>query len=115
MSHNYTPQSDSLYTYLRRTQKILSALEELNPAWAECIRSLLEEKDETIEEQRQELEEKDETIEEQRQELEANGEKFEEQRQEIDGLKRKLDCQPNCCDNDGSSNCAMSRSRKSYG
>lgn len=60
------------------------------------------------------LEEKDETIEEQRQELEANGEKFEEQRQEIDDLKRKLDCQPNCCDNDGSSNCAMSRSRKSY-
>ena len=57
------------------------------------------------------LEEKDETIEEQRQELEANGEKFQEQRQEIDDLKHKLDCQPNCCDNDGSSNCAMSRSR----
>lgn len=57
------------------------------------------------------LEEKDETIEEQRQELEANGEKFEEQRQEIDDLKRKIDCQPNYCDNDGSSNCAMSRSQ----
>ncbi len=57
------------------------------------------------------LEEKDETIEEQRQELEAKDEKIEEQRQELDDLKRERDCQPNYCENDGSSNCAMSRSR----
>lgn len=57
------------------------------------------------------LEEKDETIEEQRQELEAKDEKIEEQRQELDDLKRERDCQPNYCENDGSSNCIMSRSR----
>ena len=102
MSHNYTPQCASLYTNLRRTTTIaLSALEELNPAWAECIRSLLEEKDETIEEQRQENEAKDETN--------------EKLQQVIDDLNRKLDCQPNYCENDGSSNCAMSRSRICYG
>ncbi len=76
MSHNYTPQCESLYTNLGLVQKILSALEELNPAWAECIRSLLEEKDETIE----------------------------EQRQEIADLKYERDWQPNAWDNDGSSN-----------
>jgi len=65
-----------LYTNLGLVQKILSALEELNPAWAECIRSLLEEKDETIE----------------------------EQRQEIADLKYERDWQPNAWDNDGSSN-----------
>jgi hypothetical protein len=65
-----------LYTHLRRVQKILSALDELHPAWAECIRSLLEEKDKTIE----------------------------EQRQEIADLKYERDCEPNDWDNDGSSN-----------
>ncbi len=54
----------------------LSALEDLNPDWAECIRSLLEEKDETIE----------------------------EQRQEIADLRYERDCQPNHWDNDGLSN-----------
>ncbi len=76
MSHNYTPQCESLYISLGRVKKILSALEELKPAWAECIRSLLEEKDETIE----------------------------EQQQEIDDLRRERDWQPNAWDNDGSSN-----------
>ncbi|PSB49113.1 hypothetical protein C7B67_17280 [filamentous cyanobacterium Phorm 6] len=76
MSHNYTPQCESLYTHLRRAAIALSALDELNPAWAECIRSLLEEKDETIE----------------------------EQRQEIADLKYERDWQPNDWDNDGSSN-----------
>ena len=76
MSHNYTPQCESLYTNLGRVQKILSALDELKPAWAECIRSLLEEKDETIE----------------------------EQRQEIADLRYERDCEPNAWDNDGTSN-----------
>ena len=76
MCHNYTPQCESFYTHLRRVQKILSALDELKPAWAESIRSLLEEKDETIK----------------------------EQQQIIDDLKRELAWQPNYWDNDGSSN-----------
>jgi hypothetical protein len=76
MCHNYTPQCESFYTHLRRVHKILSVLEELKPAWAECIRNLLEEKDETIE----------------------------EQRQEIADLKYERDCEPNAYDNDGTSN-----------
>lgn len=60
------------------------------------------------------LEEKDETIEEQRQELEAKDETIKNQQQVINDLNDQLDCQPNYCENDGSSNCAMSRSRICY-
>ncbi|MCC3410436.1 MAG: hypothetical protein JGK24_03770 [Microcoleus sp. PH2017_29_MFU_D_A] len=74
MFDNYNPQDGLLYAKHSLTP-IFSALEELNPAWAECIRSLLDDKDETIQ----------------------------EQRQEIDDLKYELDCQPNPWDNDGSS------------
>jgi len=76
MFHNCNPQDGQFFANLRRTTIALSALDELNPAWAECIRSLLEEMDETIE----------------------------EQRQEIADLKYERDCEPNARDNDGTSN-----------
>jgi hypothetical protein len=75
MFDNYNPQDGLLYAKHSLTP-IFSALEELNPVWAECIRSLLEEKDETIE----------------------------EQQQEIDDLKYERNWEPNAWDNDGSSN-----------
>lgn len=75
MFDNYNPQDGLLYAKHSLTP-IFSALEELNPAWAECIRSLLEEKDETIE----------------------------EQQQEIDDLRYERNWEPNAWDNDGSSN-----------
>ncbi|MEG3844909.1 hypothetical protein [Microcoleus sp. herbarium14] len=76
MFDNYNPQGGQWYAKHSLTAIALSALEDLNPDWAECIRSLLEEKDETIQ----------------------------EQRQEIDDLRRERDYQPNYWDNDGSSN-----------
>ena len=76
MFHNCNPQDGQLFANQSRATIALSALEELNPAWAECIRSLLEEKDETIE----------------------------EQRQEIADLRYERDWQPNAWDNDSSSN-----------
>ncbi len=76
MFHNYNPQDEQWYVKHSLIAIALSALEKLNPAWAECIRSLLEEKDETIE----------------------------KQRQEIDDLRRERDWHPNDWDNDGSSN-----------
>ena len=48
-------------------------------------------------------------------EKEAQDETIKDQQQVIDDLNRKLDCQPNYCENDGSSNCAMPRSRICYG
>ena len=97
MSHNYTSQCESLYTNLRRTQKTLSVLEKLYRALAESHRALAES-------HRSVLEEK-----------EAQDETIKDRQQVIDDLNRKLDCQPNYCENDGSSNCAMSRSRICYG
>ena len=97
MSHNYTSQCESLYTNLRRTQKTLSVLEKLYRALAESHRALAES-------HRSVLEEK-----------EAQDETIKDQQQVIDDLNCKLDCQPNYCENDGSSNCAMSRSRICYG
>ena len=76
MFHNYNPQDGQWYAKHSLTAIALSALEDLNPDWAECIRSLLEEMDETIE----------------------------EQRQEIANLKYERDCEPNAWDNDGTSN-----------
>ena len=76
MFHNCNPQDGQLFADQSRATIALSALEELNPAWAECIRSLLEEKDETIE----------------------------EQRQEIADLRCERDCEPNAWDNDATSN-----------
>ncbi|MEG3976662.1 hypothetical protein QT970_18860 [Microcoleus sp. herbarium8] len=99
MSHNYTPQSDSLYTYLRRTQKTLSALEELNPAWAECIRSLLEDIDDDLKQEKFELQ----------QEINHLRQKKFELQQRIDDLRRELESNY-YCDNDGSRNCKLSRS-----
>jgi predicted RNase H-like nuclease (RuvC/YqgF family) len=86
MSHNYTPQCESLYTHLRRAKKTLCVFAESNRALAESYRSLLEEN-----------EAKDKTI-------QSFEQKVLEQQQEIDDLKRELDCQPNDWDNDGSSN-----------
>ena len=97
MSHNYTSQCESLYTNLRRTQKTLSVLEKLYRALAESHRALAES-------HRSVLEEK-----------EAQDETIKDRQQVIDDLNCKLDCQPNYCENDGSSNCAMSRSRICYG
>ena len=76
MFHNYNPQDGQWYAKHSLTAIALSALEDLNPDWAECIRSLLQEKDETIQ----------------------------EQQHEIDDLRRERDWQPSYCDNDGSSN-----------
>lgn len=75
MFDNYNSQDGLLYAKQSLTA-IFSALEELNPDWAECIRSLLEEKDETIQ----------------------------EQQQEIEDLRCERDWQPNAWDNDGISN-----------
>jgi lysyl-tRNA synthetase class I len=104
MSHNYTSQCESLYTNLRRTQKTLSVLAESNRAWAESYCALAESYRALAESHRSVLEEK-----------EAQDETIKDQQQVIDDLNRKLDCQPNYCENDGSSNCAMSRSRICYG
>jgi len=121
MSHNYTPQSDSLYTDHRRTQKTLSVLAESNRALAksnralaESNRSLLEEKeakDETISalaESHRALEESNRSL---LEENEAKDETIKDKEQEIADLRYERDCQPNYCENDGSSNCIMSRSR----
>jgi hypothetical protein len=93
MCHHYTPECESLYTDLRRTQKTLSvlaeshrALAESNGALAESYRSLLEEN-----------EAKDKTI-------KSFEQKDLEQQQEIKDLRRERDWQPNAWDNDGSSN-----------
>ncbi|MEG4625452.1 hypothetical protein Q5691_14345 [Microcoleus sp. w1-18aA5] len=97
MFHNCNPQDGLLFANLRRARIALSALAKSYHALAESHRALAES-------HRSLLEEK-----------EAQDETIEEQRQEIDDLKRELDCQPNYCENDGSSNCIMSRSRRCYG
>ena len=104
MSHNYTSQCESLYTNLRRTQKTLPVLEKLYRALAESHRAWAESHRALAESHRSVLEEK-----------EAQDETIKDQQQVIDDLNCKLDCQPNYCENDGSSNCAMSRSRICYG
>jgi chromosome segregation ATPase len=92
----------------------ISVLAESHRALEESHRSLLEEKeaqDETISvlaESHRALEESHRSL---LEENEAKDETIKDQQQVIDDLKRKLDCQPNYCENDGSSNCIMSRSR----
>jgi len=76
MSNNCSPPDGQWYAKHRLVAIALSALAELNPVWAECIRSLLQEKDEPIK----------------------------ELRQERDDLRRERDYQPKGWDNDGSSN-----------
>ncbi|NQE36902.1 hypothetical protein [Microcoleus asticus] len=93
MSHNYTPQCESLYTNLQRTKKTLSVLAESHRALAEWNRSLLEEN-----------EAKDETIKAKDKTIQSFEQKVLEQQQEIDDLRRERDWQPNHWDNDGSSN-----------
>ena len=104
MSHNYTSQCESLYTNLRRTQKTLCVLAESNRAWAESYCALAESYRALAESHRSVLEEN-----------EAKDETIKDQQQEIADLRYERDCQPNYCENDGSSNCAMSRSRICYG
>ena len=71
MSHNYTPQCDSLYTDLRRAKSAISTFAKFNRALAELVGCLLEEKtakDKTIkmlQTQMQNLEEKRSTPEKQ--------------------------------------------------
>jgi len=97
MFHNCNPQDGQLFANLRRAKIALSALAESYRALAESHRALAESHRSLLEEN----EAKDETI--------------KDQQQVIDDLKRELDCQPNYCENDGSSNCIMSRSRICYG
>ncbi len=104
MSHNYTPQCDSLYTDLRRAKSAISVLAESNRGLAKLYCGLAKLYCALAESHRSVLEEK-----------EAQDETIKDQQQVIDDLNRKLDCQPNYCENDGSSNCAMSRSRRCYG
>jgi vacuolar-type H+-ATPase subunit I/STV1 len=114
MSHNYTPQCESLYINLRRTKKTLCVFAESNRALAESNRALAESNRRLLEEN----EAKDEIIsvlEESNRSLleenEAKDETIKDQQQEIADLRYERDCQPNYCENDGSSNCIMSRSR----
>jgi uncharacterized protein YdcH (DUF465 family) len=93
MSHNYTPQCESLYTNLRQTKKTLSALAESNRALAESYRALAEAYRRLLEEN----EAKDKTI-------KSFEQKDLEQQQEIEDLRRERDWQPNAWDNDGISN-----------
>ena len=100
MSHNYTPQCESLYTNLRQTKKTLSALAESNRALAESYRALAEWNRSLLEEN----EAKDETIKAKDKTIQFFEQKVLEQQQEIDDLRRKRDWQPNDWDNDGASN-----------
>lgn len=93
MSHHYTPECESLYTDLRRTQKTLSVLAESHRALAESHRALAESYRSLLEEN----EAKDKTI-------KSFEQKDLEQQQEIEDLRRERDWQPNDWDNDGSSN-----------
>ncbi len=96
MSHNYTPQCESLYTNLRRTQKTLSVLAQSNRALAESYRALAEAYRRLLEEN----EAKDKTI-------KSFEQKDLERQQELEFCKkqsRERDWQPNAWDNDGSSN-----------
>ena len=104
MFHNCNPQDGQLFANLRPTRITLSALAKLYRALAESHRALAESHRALAESHRSVLEEK-----------EAQDETIKDQQQVIDDLNRKLDCQPNYCENDGSSNCAMSRSRICYG
>jgi hypothetical protein len=103
-----------LYTNRRQTKKTLSALAESNGALAESNRALAEwnrsllEENEAKDEIISVLEESNRSL---LEENEAKDETIKDQQQVIDDLKRELDCQPNYCENDGSSNCIMSRSR----
>ncbi|MFB8795518.1 MAG: hypothetical protein U7126_15155 [Microcoleus sp.] len=86
MFHNYNPQDGQWYAKHSLTAIALSALAELNPAWAECIRSLLQEKDETIEEMQQEQDDlQDENLELQ-QEVDSLKDENLELRQRVDPL-----------------------------
>ena len=100
MSHNYTPQCESLYTNLRLTKKTLFALAQSNRALAESYRALAEGYRRLLEEN----EAKDQTIRAKDKTIQSFEEKVFEQQQEIDDLRRERDWQPNAWDNDGSSN-----------
>ncbi|MBE9188038.1 hypothetical protein IQ270_26200 [Microcoleus sp. LEGE 07076] len=104
MFHNCNPQDGQLFPNLRRAQIALSALAKLYHALAESHRALAKSYRALAESHRSLLEEN-----------EAKDETIEEQRQVINDLNDQLDCHPNYCENDGSSNCAMSRSRICYG
>ena len=93
MFHNCNPQDGQLFANLRPARITLSALAESHRALAESHRALAESYRSLLEEN------------------EAKDETNEKQLQEIDDLKYERDCQPNYCENDGSSNCIMSRSR----
>ncbi|MEG4045537.1 hypothetical protein [Microcoleus sp. Pol17_C1] len=100
MSHNYTPQCESLYTNLRRTKKTLSVLAESNRALAKSNRALAQWNRSLLEEN----EAKDETIKAKDKTIQSFEQKVLEQQQEIDDLRRERDWQPNAWDNDGLSN-----------
>ena len=93
MFHNCNPQDGQLFANLRPARITLSALAKSYRALAESHRALAESYRSLLEEN------------------EAKDETNEKQLQEIDDLKYERDCQPNYCENDGSSNCIMSRSR----
>jgi len=93
MCHHYTPECESLYTDLRRTQKTLSVLAESHRALAESNRALAESYRSLLEEN----EAKDKTI-------KSFEQKDLEQQQEIKYLRRERDWQPSYWDSDGSSN-----------
>ena len=100
MFHNCNPQDGQLFANLRPARITLSALAKSYRALAESHRALAESHRALAESYRSLLEEN-----------EAKDETNEKQLQEIDDLKYERDCQPNYCENDGSSNCIMSRSR----
>jgi len=65
MSHNYTPQCDSLYTDLRRAKSAISTFAKFNRALAELVGCLLEEKtakDKTIKMLQTQMQNLEETI-----------------------------------------------------
>ncbi|MEG4216386.1 hypothetical protein QUA27_13415 [Microcoleus sp. Pol14C6] len=93
MSHNYTPQCESLYTNLRQTKKTLCVLAESHRALAKSNRALAELNRSLLEENAA----KDKTI-------QSFEQKVFEQQQEIDDLRRERDWQPNHWNNDGTSN-----------
>ncbi len=100
MSHNYTPQCESLYTNLRRAKKTLCVFAESNRALAKSNRALAEWNRSLLEEN----EAKDKTIKAKDKTIQSFEQKVLEQQQEIDDLRRERDWQPNDWDNDGSSN-----------
>ncbi|MEG3845533.1 hypothetical protein QT971_05220 [Microcoleus sp. herbarium19] len=103
MSQHFSAKDGQLFANLPRAAIALSALEELNPAWAECIRSLLEDIDDDLKQEKFELQQEINHLKPEKLKLQ----------QEIGDLRRELES--NYCDNDGSPNCKLSRSRICYG